>query len=82
MFRNVIKKSNLFLLNSKNKNKFFHKCPHLFLVFACIYLIKYKSNLYENLFLKKVIAMLITLEFLKNLLQNLTLNFLDQTSKI
>ena len=39
----------------------------LFLVFVCIYLIKYRSNLNENFFFKSVIAMPIILEFLKTL---------------
>ena len=54
----------------------------LFLVFACIYLIEYRYDLNENLFPKKVIAMPITLEFLKTLQQNLILNYRDQFSKI
>ena len=39
----------------------------MFLVFACMYLIKHRANLNESLLPKKVIAMPITLEFLKTL---------------
>ena len=51
----------------------------LFLVFTYIYLIKYRFNLDENLFLKKVIA--ITHKFLKKLQLNITLNYSNQTFK-
>ena len=55
-----------FLINKKKSEIFFflNACI-LFLVFACIYLIKYKSNLNEHLFFKKVIAIPRTLEFSK-----------------
>ena len=43
--------------------------------FACIYLIEYRYDLNENLFLKKVIGMPIIFGFLKTLQQNLTLNY-------
>ena len=44
--------------------------------------IKYRFNLNKNLFSKKVIVMLITSKLFRILQQNLTLNYLDQTSKI
>ena len=56
----------------KSKIKIFLGDYILFLVLTCIYLIKYKSNLNENVF-SKVVRLLITPEFLKTLQQNLTL---------
>ena len=53
----------------------------LFLVFACIYLIKYGFNLNNNLF-SKVIAMPITSNFFNTLQLNLNQNYPNWTSKI
>ena len=48
----------------------------------CIYLIKCRFDLNENLLSKKVIAMPITHEFFKSLQQNLTLYYHEQTFNI
>ena len=75
LHRNLIKKSKIFSNKIKKSKIIFFLGAHvLFLVFTCIYLIKFRSYLNENFFRKKVITMSITPEFLKTLLQNLTLN--------
>ena len=52
----------------------FSKLPKVsFLVFACIYLIKYRSDLNENLFPQKVIAIPITLNSSKHYNKTLVL---------
>ena len=82
MFRNLIKKSEKLIKLKKSKlKKLLGACVRCLFHFW-YYLIKYISNLNENLFPKKVIAMPITLEFLKIVQQNHTLNYLHQTSKI